>query len=250
MKSQTKKAYLAGPLAGIGMAGILLAKNWAVLAMGSAALVICLLMSILPRLKRTLPAAKPQFEVGPLLNNDPEKINKWLMPIAVFVLILGIIGFLISFGEEGSPQQSGYALFLIGIAIANFGICKANRGLIVAGFMQWFVAGAIVVFAALGIDDSFQMTRTLIMGGLLLLGGGLATYGFLFGKTRIYDEGILLSNRICPWQEFDKCEIRTINGINYLQVSAAWWKPLMPLRPDQVEPLKALLAEKLQDEQQ
>ncbi len=173
--SQKKAAqFTSGALVGIGMLCILLAKNWVVLSIGWAALAVCIVLGSLKRTKRPSPQGEPRFELGPLITADLEKINKWIKPVAIFVLLLGIAGLVVPMGKDGSPAQYGYAVFLIGIGVACLGIGFVNRALIVTGYGLWAVAGGIVTYTALAIASPLGMAQAATLGILLIVGGGLA----------------------------------------------------------------------------
>ena len=222
---------------------ILFAKNWAVLSIGWAVLALFILVGVAKYVTRPTPSRDARFELGPLISADFGKINRWIRPVAVFVLLLGFAGIAVSLGEEG-PQNPGYAIFLIGIGVASLGIGYANRPLIVAGYGLCALAGAIVCYTAVSIENPRGMAQALTLGGLLFFGALLAVYGFLYGRTRIYEEGILLSNGICPWESVDSWALPTINDVPHLQIAIGTWKPVMAVRSDQTESLVSFLSEK------
>jgi hypothetical protein len=238
--------HVSGPLAGIGMLCLMLAKNWAVLSIGWAVLAFLIIAGVVQRFRRTPMAGQPLFELGPLIWADLEKINRWIRPVAVFVLLLGLAGVLVSFGDEG-PGHPGYAIFLIGTGVACLGIGKANRPLIIAGYALWTIAGAIVCYAALSIESSLASAQAITLGALLFFGGGFAVYGFLYGRTKIYEEGILLSNGICPWHCIDAWTVTSVSDTPHLQITIGKWRPLMGVRPDQAADLEEFLSQKWQE---
>lgn len=245
LKSEKKAQQFAyGALAGIAMLCVLLAKNWIVLSIGWAAMALVIVLGSLQRLKKPSPQGKPRFEVGPLIAVDPEKINRWISPVAVLMLLLGIAGLVMPLSENGLVPQYGNAVFLIGIGVACLGIGFVNRALMVTGYGLWAVAGVVMAYTALGSESPLGMAQSLTFGILLIIGGGFAAYGFLYGKTRIYEEGILLSNGICLWGQIDRWTIKTVNDISYLQVAIGTWKLVMVLRPIQIQSLQGFLEEK------
>lgn len=87
-------------------------------------------------------------------------------------------------------------------------------------------------------------------GALLFFGGGFAVYGFLYGRTKIYEEGILLSNGICPWHCIDAWTVTSVSDTPHLQITIGKWRPLMGVRPDQVADLEEFLSHKSQEKAQ
>lgn len=180
--------HVSGPLAGIGMLCLMLAKNWAVLSIGWAVLACLILAGVVQRFRRTPVAGQPLFELGPLIWADLEKINRWLRPVAVFVLLLGLAGVLVSFGDEG-PGHPGYAIFLIGTGVACLGIGKANRPLIIAGYALWTIAGAIVCYTALSIESSLASAQAITLGRCCSLAAASPFTGFSTAEPRSTKRG-------------------------------------------------------------
>jgi len=71
---------------------LMLAKNWAVLSIGWAVLAFLIIAGVVQRFRRTPVAGQPLFELGLLIWADLEKINRWIRPVAGFVLLLGLSG--------------------------------------------------------------------------------------------------------------------------------------------------------------
>ncbi len=238
-----------GVLAGVTTLTVLNASSWYVLYFGWAMMAMLFVASIISRKRETSPHGEQLATVGPLVYQMFPASNKALIALGIFVILLGAGGILVALSE--GQDQSGLAggLFLLGAGVTCCAIPTANRQFMSAGYVLWAIAGALmIVLSVLWTDDHLQLARGITVGSVLLVASSFVAYEFLFGKTPVYETGIMLGGKLVPWQAIGSWTITPrATGGSLLQISLLHSPSAFSgeLSSEQAEQMQTILTSKL-----
>ncbi|MEW4527293.1 hypothetical protein [Maioricimonas sp. JC845] len=244
------RSSLPGVVTAIGVAAILFARNWWMLAVGWAVLGVFFVL-LLGGLLRSKPAPGPvRFRVGPSMGKNALASRRWLVPVGVFILLLGVFAMFVGSNESTPAERFGWGIFLVGVGVGCFGIASANRFALAAGYALWSIAGlTMAVLAARSGGDAVETARLMTVGILCALGGGAAAWKFFRGTTPVYDDGIRYGSTLCGWDTVDSWSI-TGDGrtrLLTLTVGDGRWKQVHDVANADVTDLEAFLHERIAD---
>lgn len=238
-------SQVSGIMGGAGMLCIILGNSWTLLILGWVLFGIPILVGILSPKVKDKPQGELKFAVGPLINLNFDKINKWIRPVGIFVLILGIAGTLLPMDDDPHFSQRWTSIFLIGVGLSSLGLGLASRPLTAIGYLFWAIAGGIAVYSATLEEEQLRSARVVTLGLLLSIFGLWACYGFLFGKTKIYEDGIWTTNGLLKWEAIQNWSLQDYKGTQLLKIEIGEWKPVMAVPPSLTEPLQEFLKPKM-----
>ncbi|XZE52385.1 hypothetical protein SH139x_004078 [Planctomycetaceae bacterium SH139] len=240
---------IVGILAGVTTIAVLNASSWYVLYFGWAMLALLFVASVMTRKRTASPHGEHLAIIGTPVYQVFSAAKTALIALGIFVILLGAGGIVAAFAEGNDPSGLTGGFFLLGAGVTCCAIPTANRQLMSAGYVLWAIAGALmIVLSVLWIDDNLQLARAITVGLALLVGGSFVAYKFLFGKTPVYEEGIMLGGKLVPWQALAGWEITPkTEGGSSLHVSLLHSPAALnaELSNEQAEQIQTILASKL-----
>lgn len=240
---------VAGPLSGIGVLCLILAKNWVVLTMGWSCLAVMILFAVLAKTEQNAGHDReaPLFELGPAIAVNLKSVRRWILPLGIFVLLLGMVSFLIPEEELSGPSSKSYGLFLCGVGIVCIAMRVLHKGLMVAGYLLWGIAGGLICFDAMSLDSEFETAKLMTLGVLLAFGGLLAAIGVAKSKghTEIHENGMMIAGNFVEWKKLQDLIFDEIDGRPTLLVKLGGVKQTIFVHPANVEEVRPFVEEKL-----
>lgn len=197
---------------------------------------------------------EPVFQLGRMLQEPPSHMRPWHMLAAFAFVLLGVAIFF-STGDANLPARLGMSL--VTFAIVGTWMTMINKRLRTVGIaifgLGFLLAGAMLVWEAVVLVNSgnekaqLGAVRWSAFGACLLLVGMGVVWSLFQSRayTAIYDQGVVGSQGLVPWEQAKRLELVESEGQSFLAVGTPRdWTLWIEVPDDQREAVAKFISTK------